>query len=434
MRTRLHTITIIVGLTMALSLLGTGCSDDPALVQPPTPEWSLIKSDLPRDLSPEVPDADMEQLAAGNHQFCLNLFKELQTDENLLISPLSIRMAFAMNYAGAVGPTAVEMDQALCYSLDQEHLHPAWNRLDQILAGRNHPGDQDTPSTNLLLTNALWGRINYPFVDEYLDLLAINYGAGIHTADFVGAPESSRLFINDWVADQTQQKVLDLLPPQSISSDVAVVLVNSLYFQASWLQRFDPDQTVPGIFNHLDGHTTSVPMMNETNAYGYYEESGCQAVKLNFHQEDWSLAAVFMLPAEGQFQSFADNLDVETLDRFLGGMSAAQGQVSLPRFSFETKCRLKDALESLGMVVPFTPEADFGGMTQNDILWIDEAYHQTFIAVDENGVEAAAATAIVDVDGIDPDPFTFIANRPFLLAITDQETDTILFFGQVVAP
>lgn len=427
---RLLTVLTLTGL-----LLLAACSDNSAEPQTnPEPEsWNLIQSELGRDPSPDVTPADADALTAGNHAFALAVLDALDRDGNLLISPLSIRTAFSMCYAGALGQTAAEMETALRFGLPQEKLHPAWNGLDLSLASRNDPGDEDNPPVELHLTNAIWGRLGYPFQPDYLDLLAVNYGAGIHEIDFYGAPEASRLAINEWVEEQTRDRVQDLLPPDSIDAGTAVVLTNALYFKAPWDLPFDADSTETADFHRLDGSTTSVPMMTKTDAFHYFEDDGCQALEILFREEDLSM--VLLLPADGSFTDFVGGLDVARLDGILGGLAWSGVEAFVPRFSFEYDCELKETLQGMGMHLPFTPAADFGGMTQSDGLYIDEAYHKTFIAVDEKGTEAAAATAITMREvSIPPGDYHFRADRPFLLLILDRPTQTILFLGRVLEP
>jgi serine protease inhibitor len=424
-------------LMVVVALIGlaglVGCDEETTLPVPEETAWTTIKSELPRDASPDVPPADYEQLTAGNHEFSLALLHELDSAGNLLISPLSIRTAFVMVYAGALGQTAAEMDVALKYGLVQAELHPAWNGRDWELADRNDPGDEDNPPVEFLATNAIWGRLGYPFVASYLDLLATSYGAGIHEIDFRGAPEASRLVINEWVAERTRRKVLDLLPEDAIDSDTAVVLTNALYFRAPWHTPFEADSTATATFHLIDGGTKSVQMLRQIEYLGYYEEEGCTAAEIPFRTGELSM--VLIMPDAGEFDSFAADLDVVILDRILDGLVERGVGLGLPKFSFEYRCKLKSILQQLGMQLPFVPAADFSGMTQNDQLWIAEAYHKTFIKVDEKGTEAAAATAVTMVDTSIPQAdFEFIADRPFLMLIRDRQTDTILFLGRVVDP
>ncbi len=286
----------------------------------------------------------------------------------------------------------------------------------------------------LNLVNSVWSRLGYPFEPDYLDLLAVHYGTGVREIDFRLAPDESRETINYWVADQTMQRILDLLPPLSITTDTAVVLVNALYFYASWETPFDPEETVDADFHFLDGSVSAVPTLHQTARCDYYEEPGVQVLDMPLSDPSGSLSMVVILPDAGTFAAFTDGLDTATLARLLDGPTLAEVDVALPKFSFESSVRLKATLQRFGMELPFTASADFSGMTQNDQLWIDEAYHKTFIGVDEKGVEAAAATAVVMIDVSVPPHGEFKADRPFLVVIQDRETDTILFLGQVVAP
>jgi serpin B len=422
---------------LALVSIGplAGCSDDPSSPDPPTPVgWTLQESDLPREVAPQVPASDAAAVAAGNHAFALDLYHRLAASDNLLVCPVSIRTALAMTWAGARDATSAEMAAALSLGLPQDRLHRAFNARDQFLAGRRHPGDDDAPPLVLDLTSAIWGRLGYPFVPAYLDLLAVQYGTGVYTADFRAEPDRCRREINAWVAGRTADHIVELLPERSITSDTAVVLINTLLLQACWRHPFDPDATHAAQFTRLDGSTVTVAMMAQAASVRYAEAAGCQVLELPLASPGDPLAVVLILPPEGDFASFAGNLDAATLGLLLGTLDDRHVGVQLPRFAFSSTSELREPLRAMGMVRAFDPSrADFGGMTENDVLWIDQVYHQAFLGVDEDGVEAAAATAVVMADGAYP-TLEFRADRPFLVLIRDTPTDTILFLGQVTSP
>jgi serpin B len=428
-----------IGMLGGLLLLGpAGCSDsDPARTQGGGDvTWERHRSDLPRDLAPDVSDADLETLVQGNHAFTLALYEQLcsTSQNNLLFSPLSIRMAFAMVYAGARGQTDAEITQAMHYLLSQTQLHPAYNALDLELARRNLPaGDQGEDPVELSLANAFWGRIGMSWRQSYLDLLAVHYGSEVQSLDFAADPDEARQVINVWVEDHTRQRIQDLLPPGSVTTETAAVLTNAAYFKAPWDNRFDEAFTSSGDFHLLDGRTTPVPLMHQDEGHLFAEGEDYQALELSFRGEE--LAMLFLLPRPGRFAAFEASLSEARLSEILAALSLAEVEVTLPRFSFSSMFLLNQQLRALGMIVPFSASADLSGMLDaGPRLFISKAIHKTFINLDELGTEAAAATAIIiETVGILP-PRVFTANRPFLFLIRDRTTGAILFFGRVLNP
>ncbi len=427
----------VVGFIGASGLFCSGCDSTTSPAE--TAQWQTLRSDLDRDLNPAVSGANLDSLAAGNVRFTLDLYaallsgKDEAADANLLISPLSIRTAFAMAYGGAREQTATEIARTLHYELDQEQLHPAFNALDLELDARNAPASEQEDPLELHLANAIWGKLDFPFHDTYLDLLAINYGSGLQSLDFAGAPEASRQVINGWVEEQTHDRIKDLLPPNAIKPSTAVVITNAVYFKGPWASPFNPDATADDAFTLLDASTRTVPFMQQAGAFNYAVGDGWQALELPFREDRQELAMVFLLPAAGQFTTFEASLTSESLVAMLAALTTQAGQVQLPKFSFESSFPLSETLQAMGMVVPFSAAADFSGIGDRS-LYIDEVYHKTFIDVNEKGAEAAAATAIVMNETSIPEDFVFTANRPFLTLIRDRVTGVVLFFGRVLDP
>lgn len=450
----------VLAMLVGLALLG-GCGDSakkPAGADPgPESEvivtgddtWQTHRSTLERNLSPST--SDLDELVRGNHEFTLALYHTLLSEkenvENLLVSPLSIRMAFAMVYAGARTETETEMAATLRYTLSQGQLHNAYNALDLELAKRNHPaetrwGFQWDP-VEIYVANAFWGEITFPFRKDYLDVLAGNYGCGMEAMDYRNAFEAAREIINQWVEDRTMDRIQDLLPAGSLTPLTRAVLTNALYLKAPWASPFDASFTQEGPFYLLDGGTVTVPMMWQKEVHRYTEGEGFQAVELDYHHDELSM--VLLLPEAGAFSEFEAELDSESLNGILGNLDYEEDVVlTMPRFTFESGFRLKEPLQAMGMEVPFIPCpgvppeacADFSGMidTGGESLYISEAFHKTFIAVDEKGTEAAAATAVV-VGTTSITPYElFTADRPFLFLIRDRVTGAILFFGRVLNP
>jgi serpin B len=263
----------------------------------------------------------------------------------------------------------------------------------------------------------------------FLDVLARHYDAGLYLVDFAEDAERERLAINKWVREQTHDRVDELLPPMSLDPNTAMVLVNAIYFKASWLQKFDPAMTTDAPFHGADGDV-SVPMMRNTGRRGYAKGEGYQAVELSYVSE--AVRMLLILPDAGQQSAVEARLKSGLFDEIRAGLEQTSVALSLPRFSFHSDLDLKPALETLGMKRAFGP-ADFSGIAGSPgEIFIGGVFHQAFIAVDEKGTEAAAATAVVLVQRNQPAAVSF--DRPFLFAVYDQPTGHILFVGRLSNP
>lgn len=396
--------------------------------------FELIKSDAEPDTNPELETADAASFASDNRGFAFDLYRDLaDAEKNLFFSPYSISVALAMTYAGAEGETEAEIRDAMHFGLPEPTLHQAFNRTTRTLQGRSEQlaPDSDGDGFELSIVNQAFGQNGYPFLDDYLDVLAIHYGSGLFGVDF-GDSENVRQLINDWVADQTAQRIEDLLPPGSLTSDTRLVLTNAIYFKASWLFEFDPDATEDGDFEAPSG-PVSVPMMHQTLEAAYSEGDDYQALALPYVSPDVQM--VFILPADGAFAEVSSSLSDTLFQEALDAMETHTATVTLPRFQFESEQQLKPSLGNLGMPTAFTADADFTALAGGvEPLWIDEVYHKAFVALDETGTEAAAATAVV-ITTESATPLAEISfNRPFIVAIYDEPTGQILFLGHVVDP
>ena len=413
---------------MAALILGLA-----ACAQPVAGE--VIQSEKPRVTSPDVSGADLATLVEGNSAFAFNLYQALREgDGNLFYSPYSISLALAMTYAGAQGETAQQMADTLQFVLPQNRLHPAFNDLDLELARRGEGAEgKDGEGFRLNIVNAIWGQKDYEFLSDFLDLLAENYGAGLRVLDFASAPEESRITINNWVSDQTEGRIEDLIPQGLIDALTRLVLTNAIYFNAAWQYPFEEDMTEDGPFYLLDGGEVTVPMMRQTELLGYAEGDGYQAVELPY--DGGELSMIILLPQAGQFETFEGSLDAQQVDEIIGRLEHRQVTLAMPRFEFESSFGLREALVAMGMPVAFSGDADFSGMTGNRDLFIAEVIHKAFVSVDEAGTEAAAATAVVMPTSMPPDEIIEVTvNRPFVFLIHDIETGAILFIGRVVNP
>ncbi len=393
----------------------------------------VVQVDLPR-AAPTVTEADIAAVVAADNEFGLDLFEIVATDANTMISPYSIATALSMLYPGARGTTAEEIADVLHLSVDDATLHAVRNYIDTALATAPPPmGNEDTrePFT-IRPANSAWGQGGYPFLDEYLTVLAESYGAGLSLLDYVGDPAGSRAIINEWVEDATEERIKDLIPEGAITVDTRLALVNAIWFYANWFEQFDPELTAPGSFTLLDGSEIQAPLMHIGLRTGYADTDLFEAVRLPYAGD---AAMVVLLPKTGSPADLAAALGPADLDIAWGDYRV---EITLPSFEFEVEVGLKSALKQLGMTAafeePFGDGADLTGITEIRELFVSDAFHKTFIALDEEGTEAAAATAIIISLESAPEPAAFTADRPFLFWIEHSSTGEMLFLGQVTNP
>lgn len=394
---------------------------------------SIAKSNLPRNTSPNVTFDDILTLTDENNAFALDLYQSLRAqDGNLIYSPYSISLALAMTYAGARGETESQMAQTMHF-LPQDKLHSALNALDLELGKRGEAGSKDETPLQLDIANAVWAEQTFHFLKDYLNMIAQNYGAGIQLADFIHQHEDVRKEINGWVSNKTNDKMQDLIPERVLDPGTKMVLVNAIYFKADWLYQFDPNTTHDAPFHLLNGSDVQVKMMPQS-LFGipYVQGDSYQAIELLYQGE--TAAMDIIVPDEGKFSEFESILNAQKLDKIFNSMQpSSKLELGLPKFSFSTDFDLKERLTAMGMSDAFDPNrADFSGMTAGRDLYIDTVIHKAFVAVDEKGTEAAAATAVAMIES--PPNVTLTIDRPFIFVIRDLPSGQILFVGRVLNP
>ena len=432
-----------------LSCEGASQTSIPPTTQAPTPAISPVpvvstpitvkEVDSYGDRTPSPQDIvlDQEVLVRGNNTFALDLYRILSNGYgNLFYSPFSVSQALAMTLAGARGETERQMVNTLHHKLPQSRLHPSFNALDQELASRGTgPRGEGDHYFRLNIVNAIWGQHGYEFQPDFLDVLAEYYGVGLRPLDFVGTPEESRVRINDWVSEETEEKIKDLLPPGSIDNFTRLVLTNAIYFNAPWNWAFNKDLTHKRQFHLAGGGKVEVPMMTETSKtfYGYAKGKGYQAVDVPYSLGDMSMTV--LLPDEGTFGKFEDSLNADVLDRILDDIEIDYVTLTMPLFKFESQFSLGETLAGMGMPDAFGDRADLSGMTGTRELRISAIVHKAFVSVDEEGTEAAAATGVFVTRSLPAkEPIPVTVNRPFIFLIRDTATGTVLFLGRVMNP
>jgi serpin B len=408
-------------LVLLATIVITGCTK--------MAQGAEIRSDKPRAISDATSQETLE-LVAGNTAFASDLYQLLRqkSDGNLFFSPHSISLALAMTYAGARGETEQQMAVAMRYGLPQARLHPAINALDATLSEQD-----DAESFELHIANAIWGQQGYQFLPAFLDTLAENYGAGIREVDFVSATEAARKTINDWISDQTKDRIRDLIPQGALDNLTRLVLTNAIYFNGKWALPFDRIDTYDGPFTLPDGSTVTVPLMTQTAGFRYAAGDNYQAIQLPYR--DSSMSMLLILPEIDDFATVEAGFSPALLDEIAGNLAREQVHLVLPKYTFQSEINLSQALMELGMPVAFSESADFSGMTGNRELSISEVLHKAFVKVDEEGTEAAAATGVVmRLTSLNPSVIQMRLDHPFLFMIQDNHSGTVLFLGRVLNP
>ena len=416
----------LFSIAIVLSTILAACS--------PAASLNMAESNKSRETNPPISGDGIKNLVDGNNALALDLYNALRSENgNLILSPYSISLALAMTYAGARGETEAQMAQVLHFA-PQNELHPSFNTLDLELNKDPISLDKDQEPLQLNIANAVWAEQTFSFLPEFLDTIAVNYGAGVSLADFVNKPNEERITINNWVSDKTEEKINDMLPDGSITSDTRMVLVNAIYFKADWLDPFDANHTSDYPFNLLDGTQVNVPLMGQEMHIPYTQGDGYAAVSLPYSGE--TAAMDIIVPDAGRFKEIESALTSDRFNEIIGNMAETTLMLNLPKFKFESPFNLSSALGQLGMIDAFDADlADFSGMTSQKDLFIGDVIHKAFVAVDEEGTEAAAATAVI-MEGATArmvDISLFI-DRPFIFVIRDTVNGQILFIGRVLNP
>ncbi|OPY42645.1 MAG: Serpin (serine protease inhibitor) [Methanoregulaceae archaeon PtaU1.Bin059] len=388
--------------------------------------------------TPELPGS-ATSVIDGNNQFALELYEHLANDpehreENLFFSPFSISSALAITYEGARGTTADEIRSVFHFPENQSVMRSGFAG---VIAGINSKANTYTLRT----ANALWAEKTYPFLSEYISAAEQHYGATTTNLDFINMPEESRVTINTWVEDQTEERIRDLLQPGTIDPLTRLVITNAIYFKGTWVKQFDENKTGDADFRTETGKTVRVRMMQRTDEdarYGYAETETLQALSMPYESgEGKEISMLIILPKNDGISMIEKSLNASMLSSLQDSLMTRRVMVYFPKFVMETKYSLPAALSAMGMPTAFTGAADFSGMDGMGNLYIDDVVHQAFVEVNEEGTEAAAATAVVmqlsAMPMEEPTP-VFRADHPFIFFIQDNETGNILFMGRVTNP
>jgi serpin B len=370
------------------------------------------------------PDA---RFVVANNKFGFDLFNRLRQQEqnkSIFFSPLSVSLALAMTYNGAAGET----QRAVAHTLKLNEM--SLSEVNQASAALMSSLKSSDPKIELAIANSLWARQGVQFKDDFLARNRQFFGAQIASLNF--SDPNAKTVINDWVNKNTKGKIPSII--DQIDSQKVLFLINAIYFKGEWQKRFEKTLTKNHPFHPLSGAPKQVPMMSQSGNYHYYRGSKFQGVSLPYGSGGTSLL-LFLPDKDSSLNDFLKNFTYQNCEGWIKGFRDTPGDIKIPRFKMDYESSLNEALKALGMDVAFHQNrADFSGMRAQRDLFISEVKHKAIVEVNEEGTEAAATTSVgISVTSARPMPqrFSFIADRPFLMAIRDEQTGAILFMGVI---
>ncbi|MDQ7824751.1 MAG: serpin family protein [Candidatus Eremiobacteraeota bacterium] len=381
-----------------------------------------------------APSGDTEALVGSNNAFAFSVLSKLdKKGENLFFSPYSISTALAMTYLGARGATADEMAKTLHFTLPPAKLHPAFQELLDRFNNR-----EDRECYELVVANRLWGQKGYKFLPSFLDDEKKFYQSGLGEVDFKKRTEEARQVINKWIEDATKKRIRDLIPPGALDADSRLVLTNAIYFKSEWGEQFEKRLTKKERFWAGGKNEIKVAMMHAQYRMSYLKGKGYQVLAIPYKRSELSMIVVLPDARDG-LEAFLSRYDEKACAKDIRSLSAATVDLALPKFTTTSSFFLGKLLKALGMKTPFQfGPADFSGIDGTKLLFISEVIHKAFVDVNEEGTEAAAATAVVMAGGAMPtEPpriIKFTVDHPFLFLIRENATGSILFMGTVKNP
>lgn len=415
----------------------------PTGILPPEPsamDLSRERSSLAREVSPSVSFADYAALRTGSNDLGFDLLRGLSVgySNNAAVSSVSLQSGMGMLFAAARSATHDEMLDAFGFGLPQARVHPVLNLLHQTLAfAEEHSSDPNSAvfvrSVSRLVLNP-----ETPLAQSYLDILGKHYGAEVYRANFAQNSSEVRRKINSWVGENTKDKIPKLFPDDSITASTKWVMANALYFKAPWTHQFKAHLTAQGSFEQLDGSSKLVPMMHGLQkASSYGENPEAQWATLDLGKKN-ILKAVVVVPRRGKFQDVQAALSNETMRSMLGSSTNTAVDLKIPKFQIETGTMpLAQILADRGARQLFSDQADLSGASEDGKGGLSPQSHlmqSVFIAIDENGVEAAAATGGASTDDEEDKIQTLVVDRPFFFLIYDQRSGFVLFHARVMSP
>lgn len=386
----------------------------------------------------EIKSDGTPKIAQGNTDFAINLYKQLSNSKgNIFFSPFSISTAVSIVYSGARGNTESQIKQVFHFLPDQNSQHQAYGKILKSYQ-QSDPAASRWQTFKLNIANAVWVEKQYKFLKSFLDVAEANYGSVLFNVDFKNAFESARKQINKWVEEQTKGKIKDLIGPNVLNSSTRFVITNAIYFKGKWKNTFRKSATTPKDFYITPTSLVKVPMMSQTDDFKYMENASFQMLEMPY--EFCSIAMYVILPKKLDGLSDVEaSLTSAVLNNSFKSLETREVVTSFPKYKIDSQFELSKILSKMGMPDAFVfGKADFSGINGNKELYISTVIHKAFVDVDEEGTEAAAATAIAGVAGCampEPKPkVEFNANHPFIYLIRDSKNETILFMGRIKKP
>lgn len=367
-----------------------------------------------------------QTLVKNSNEFGLEMFRRLNNDEpeNINISPLSVSLALAMTYNGACADTKTAMEKALKFEqYDTNDINQTFSDLIDALLNADN-------TITLDIAHSIWYKQGFNVLDTFKDINRNYYNAEVKELDFY---KSNALdIINGWIEDNTGGKIRDMI--KEIDPDYVMFLINAIYFKGSWKTEFEEKSTYEQAFYINPDKSVSTQMMHKTDTVAYQKNEMFSAIELPYGRGNFNMA--ILLPNEdSNLQTIIDSLTTDNWSLWMNSFGSKQEvNITIPRFTIDYNKQLNDVLSDMGMKIAFESTADFCGINPDADLYIDYVQHNTFIDVNEKGTEAAAATVVAMREYVAMPPTVFNANRPFLYAITEKETGTILFIGKTVNP
>lgn len=374
--------------------------------------------------------SDEKVLVESNWAFSMDLYGKLSTSkDNILFSPYSISTALAMTYAGARGQTEKQMAKVLHFSLEKKNIHAAFDQTRKRLSDI-----RQKRAVELGVANALWMQQDHSFTKNYTDLIANNYGGSLNRVDFKKAPEATANIINSWVQKETNNKISDLIQAGTLKPETRLVLTNAIYFKGKWSSPFKKEDTEDDTFWLSSKNKIKVPMMFQENKIQYMENELIKAVVLPYRGNDISMIIILPKKIDG-VKEVERLLSAEIFRSWLPLFHIADVMVYLPKFKVTYESHMSKTLISMGMTNAFDRSADFSGLDGTRALFLSDVIHKAFVDVNEEGTEAAAATA---VEGMMKSasmprkerPKEFRADHPFLFLIQERHSGSMLFMGK----
>ncbi len=404
---------IIGGVIIMMFFTFMACSND--VNSPKQGEWRELSS-----LEKSLVDAD--------NQFGLKMFRQIneaEKGENLFISPLSISFALGMTLNGADGETKEAMRRSLeLNDIETKGINESYQSLMKLLSGLD-------PKVVFTIANSIWYRQEFQVEQSFIDVNKTYFNAQVNRIDFA-APSAPGL-INTWVDDNTNGKIKKIV--ENIPQDMVMYLINAIYFKGTWTNEFAKNLTRDDQFKKADSTTIPCKMMRQDRIMPYLETENFQAVDLPYGDGDYSMTVI--LPTEDtDIDAFISNLTIDDWQKWTQQFSEKEGNLQLPKFTLEYEKKLNDILIDMGMAPAFDPnQADFSKINKDENLVISEVKHKTYVKVDEEGTEAAAVTSVgVALTSVNTNRFYMRVDRPFVFAIRERNSGTILFIGKIEQP